>query len=97
MNGLDGFKFAELLVVMAKEAVDCMALIDIWIPRITYFRRGARAHLGPHNTEYLVLVPAPMDTGTTSSSTKIRGNAIPLNDRWGPEHVLCRSHPPWFC
>jgi len=27
VNGLDGFKFAELLMTMALEAVDCMVLI----------------------------------------------------------------------
>ena len=29
VNGLDGFKLAELLMFMALEAVDCMVLIDV--------------------------------------------------------------------
>ena len=48
-NGLDGFKFAELLMFMALEAVDCMVLNDIRVAeeRVSFLRREARAQLGP--------------------------------------------------
>jgi len=49
INGLDGFKFAELLMFMALEAVDCMVLNDIRVAeeRVSFLRREARAQLGP--------------------------------------------------
>jgi len=84
VNGLDGFKFAELLMFMALAAVDCLTLIDVRIPadRIPFFRRKARAQLGPH-AECLVSVPARIDNSTVSSSIKVGGIAIILNNRWG--------------
>jgi len=33
VNGLDGFKFTELLIFMAMEAVDCMAPFMFVLPR----------------------------------------------------------------
>jgi len=49
VNGLDGFKFAELLMLMVIEAVDCMVLIDVRVPtvHVPFLRREARAQLGP--------------------------------------------------
>jgi len=94
VNGLDGFKFAELLMFMALAAVDCLALIDVRIPadRIPFFRREARAQLGPH-AECLVSVPARTDNSTVSSSIKVGVIAIILNNRWGPQLVHHRSDP----
>ena len=59
VNGLDGFKFAELLMFMTLETVDCMVLIDVRVAqeRVSFLRREARAHLGPR-AECLVSVPA---------------------------------------
>jgi len=69
---------------MALAAVDCLTLIDVRIPadRIPFFRRKARAQLGPH-AECLVSVPARIDNSTVSSSIKVGGIAIILNNRWG--------------
>ena len=93
MKELDDFKFAqELLMVTAKEAVDRMAILDVRIPaeRITYFCCKAQAHLASHAE---CLVPATMATGTTSTSIKIAGTSILLNNRWGPQMVLLRFDP----
>ena len=94
VNGLDGFKFAELLMFMALAAVDCLTLIDVRIPadRIPFFRREARAQLGPH-AECLVSVPARTDNSTVPSPIKVGGIAIILNNRWGPQLVNHRSDP----
>ena len=64
MNGLDGFKFAELLLFMAIKAVDCMVLFDVRIPsaRVPFLRREARAQLGPR-AECLASNPAPPEKG----------------------------------
>ena len=65
VNGLDGFKFAELFMFMAVEAVDFMVLIDVRISqeRVSFHRREARAQLlGPH-AECLVSTPASQHAG----------------------------------
>ena len=82
MNGLDGFKFAEHLLFIAIEAVDCMVLIDVRVPtaRVPFLRREARAQLGPR-AECLVSIPVPPETGDPRPSIKVGGNAIVLNNR----------------
>jgi len=77
---------------MALAAVDCLALIDVRIPpdRIPFFRREARAQLSPH-AECLVSVHARIDNSTVSSSIKVGGIAIILNNRLGPQLVHHRS------
>jgi len=95
VNGLDGFKLAELLMFMALEAVDCMVLIDVRVAkeRVSFLRREARAHLGPR-AECLVSVPAE-DSGKGAPPTfiKVGGNAIILNNRWGPQLAHYKSDP----
>ena len=58
VNGLDGFIFAELLMFMTLETVDCLVLINARVvqERVSFLRREARAHLGPR-AECLVSVP----------------------------------------
>jgi len=58
VNGLDGLKFAELLMFMTLETVNCMVLIDVRVAEesVSFLRREARAHLGPR-AECLVSVP----------------------------------------
>ena len=81
MNGLDGFKFAELMF-MTLETVDCMVLIDVRVSqeRVSFLRREARAHLGPR-AECLVSVPKDESgQGASPHSIKVGGNAIILNN-----------------
>ena len=95
VNGIDGFKFAELLMFMALEAVDCMVLIDVCVAkeRVFFLRREARAHLGPR-AECRVSVPAEESgTGVPPPSIKVGGNAIILNNRWGPQLAHYKSDP----
>jgi len=75
VNGLEGFKFAELLLFMAIEAVDGMVLIDVCIPnaRVPLLCREARAQLGPR-AECLVSVLAPPEEGDPQLSIKVGGN-----------------------
>ena len=94
VNGLDGFKFAELLLFMAIEAVDCMILIDVRVPtaRVPFLRREARAQLGPR-AECLVSTPVSPEKGDPRLSIKVGGNAIVLKNRWGPQLVHYKSDP----
>ena len=78
VNGLDGFKYAELLMFMTLETVDCME---------------ARAHLGPR-AECLVSVPKDESgQGAPPHSIKVGGNAIILNNRWGLQLAHYKSDP----
>jgi len=94
VNGLDGFKFAELLLFMAIEAVVCMVLICVRVPtaRVPFLRREARAQLGPR-AECLVSTPVLPEQGDPRLSIKVGGNAIVLNNRWGPQLVHYKSDP----
>ena len=95
VNGLDGFKFAELLLFMAIEAVDCMVLIDVRVPteRVPFLRREARAQLGPRAECLVVSIPVSPEKGDQRPSIKVGGNAIVLNNRWGPQLVHYKSDP----
>jgi len=95
MNELDGFKLAELLMFVALEAVDCMVVIDVRVAkkRVSFLRREARAHLGPR-AECLVSVPEDdSGKGAPPHSIKVGGNAIILNNRWGPQLAHYKSDP----
>ena len=78
---------------MAVEAVDCMVLITVRISqeRVSFLRRAARAQLGPH-AECLVSTPASQHAGDFHA-IKVGGNAILLNNRWGPQLVHHKSDP----
>ena len=70
---------------MTLETVDCMVLIDVRVSqeRVSFLRREARAHLGPR-AECLVSVPNDDSGQGPPHSIKVGGNAIILNNRWGP-------------
>ena len=93
MNGLDCFKFAELLMFMAVKAVDCMVLINVRISqeRVSFLRRAARAQLGPH-AACLVSTPASQHAGEFHG-IKVGGDPIVLNNRRGPQLVHHKSDP----
>eukprot|EP01042_Synura_sphagnicola_P036310 gene36310-biopygen1682 len=90
----DGFKFAELLMFMALEAVDCMVLIDVRVAkeRVAFLRREARAQLGPR-AECLVSVPVE-DSRKGAPPLSIKGStATPLDytrdtiQHWAQRHM----------
>ena len=98
INGLDGFKLAELLAFMSSSCVDCLVLIDARVPQTQsrYYLRETRAELGPGA---VCLVSSPTDSPLTTSgeSIKVGGNVIILNDRWGPSLINFKSDPSQLC
>ena len=99
INGLDGFKHAELLAFMSSSSVDCLVLIDARVPKqhARHYLRETRAELGPGAT-FLVSSPRPASTSTDGSDTiKVGGNVIILNARWGPSLINFKSDPSGLC
>ena len=99
INGLDGFKHAELLAFMSSYSVDCLVLIDARVPKqqARHYLRETRAELGPGA---VCLVSSPSSTSTSSDgsdSIKVGGNVIILNARWGPSLVNFKSDPSGLC
>jgi len=99
INGLDGFKHAELLASMSSYSVDCLVLIDARVPKqqARHYLRETRAELGPGA---VCLVSSPSSTSTSSDgsdSIKVGGNVIILNARWGPSLVNFKSDPSGLC
>eukprot|EP01033_Poteriospumella_lacustris_P016522 gene16522-11818_t len=70
INGLDGFKHAELLAFMSSSSVDCLVLIDARVPKphARHYLRETRAELGPGAT-FLVSSPSPVSTSSDGSDT----------------------------
>ena len=99
INGLDGFKHAELLAFMSSSSVDCLVLIDARVPKqhARHYLRETRAELGP-GAICLVSSPSPTSSSADDSdSIKVGGNVIILNARWGPSLVQFKSDPSGLC
>ena len=83
VNGLDGFKHAELFAFMSSASIDCLVLIDARVPKpqARFYLRETRAELGP-GAVCLVSSPTAASGSTDcSEAIKVGGNVIILNDR----------------
>ena len=99
INGLDGFKHAELLAFMSLANVDCLVLIDARVSKINspHYLRETRAELGPGAVCLVSSPTAPFLSTDGHESIKIGGNVNILNDRRGPSLVHLKSDPSGLC